>query len=143
MKTLEIASEQAFQLIDVTDAVNEAVAVPEGVVHVWCPHTSCGLLVGELEDGFHEDLEGVLEQLAPVAGPWAHDDLARRHQNLEPDERRNGWSHIRAALATLPFVVVPVADGRMALGRWQRLFLVELDGPRPRRTLQVQSLPTA
>jgi secondary thiamine-phosphate synthase enzyme len=143
VKTLELSSERPFQLLDVTDAVNEAVGAGDRAVHVWCPHTSCGLLVGELEDGFHEDLERVLEQLAPVGGPWAHDDMSRRHQNIEPDERRNGWSHVRAALATLPFVVVPVQDGRMALGRWQRLFLVELDGPRPRRTLHVQSLPSA
>lgn len=140
--TLAFATERPFQLVDVTDAVDAIVDVAEGALHVWCPHTSCGLLVGELEDGFHEDLERVLEAVAPVARPWAHDDMARRHQNLELHERRNGWSHVRAALATLPFVLVPVEGGRMALGRWQRLFLVELDGPRPRRTLTVQSWPT-
>lgn len=136
-----VSSQRPFQLVDLTDEVDKVVAasgIADGVVHVWCPHTSCGLAVTELEDGLHGDVERVLEQLAPVAGPWAHDDMARRHQNIEPDERRNGWSHIRGLLATLPFVTAPVVDGRVALGRWQRLFLVELDGPRPRRTVTVQ-----
>lgn len=140
--TVEVATERPFQLVDVTDVVDGQVqgsGVADGTVHVWCPHTSCGLVVTELEDGLHADLEAALERLAPVAGTYAHDDLARRHQNLEPDERRNGWSHIRGLLATVPFVMAPVDGGRLALGRWQRMFLVELDGPRPRRTLQVQA----
>lgn len=140
--TVVVASERPFQLLDVTEAVDAEVGrsgVADGVVHVWCPHTSCGLAVTELEDGLHEDFEAVLERLAPVGAAWAHDDMARRHQNLEPDERRNGWSHIRGLLATLPFVTAPVNGGRLALGQWQRLFLVELDGPRPQRTLRVQA----
>lgn len=139
---LEFSSDRPFQLIDITDPVAEVgaeAALRDGVVHVYCPHTSCGLAVTELEDGLHEDFERVLERLAPVEGPWAHDDMARRHQNLEPDERVNGWSHVRGLLATLPFVIVPIAKGALALGQWQRLFLVELDGPRPRRTVSVQA----
>lgn len=140
--TVEVASERPFQLLDVTDAVDAEVrrsGVADGMVHIWCPHTSCGLTVTELEEGLHEDIEAALERLAPLAGSYAHDDMARRHQNIEPDERRNGWSHIRGLLATMPYLVAPVDGGCLALGRWQRLFLVELDGPRPRRTLRVQT----
>lgn len=133
---LSLRSERALQLIDVTDAVDERVresSLEDGVAHVFCPHTSAGIAVTELEDGLHADIERVMETLAPVAGAWAHDDLARRYQNLEPDERPNGWSHIRALLFCSPTLSVPVAGGRLALGTWQRLFFVELDGPRPRR----------
>lgn len=133
---------QPFQLVDLTEEVAGVVdgaGLRDGIAHVFCPHTSCGLAVTELEDGLHEDLERVLEQLAPVAGPWAHDDMSRRHQNIEPDERVNGWSHIRGLLATSPAVTAPIIDGRLALGQWQRLFLVELDGPRPERSVLVQS----
>ncbi|HVF74783.1 MAG TPA: secondary thiamine-phosphate synthase enzyme YjbQ [Acidimicrobiales bacterium] len=140
--TIEVATERPFHLLDLTDLVDAQVqrsGVGDGTVHVWCPHTSCGLAVTELEDGLHADVEAMLERLAPVDAPYAHDDMARRSQNLEPDERRNGWSHMRGLLATLPFVLAPVEGGRLALGRWQRLFLVELDGPRPRRTVQVQA----
>jgi len=140
--TVEVATERPFELVDITDLVDaevQASGVADGTVHLWCPHASCGLAVTELEEGLHADLEAALERLAPVDGTYAHDDMARRHQNIEPDERRNGWSHIRGLLATMPFVLAPVEGGRVALGRWQRLFLVELDGPRPRRTVRVQA----
>jgi secondary thiamine-phosphate synthase enzyme len=139
---LRAATQRPFQLVDLTDQVDDVVGAAglvHGVVHLFCPHTSCGLAVTELEDGLHEDFERVLEGLAPVSGEWAHDDLARRTQNLEPDERRNGWSHIRGLLATSPSLSVPILDGALGLGQWQRLFLVELDGPRPERTVVVQS----
>jgi len=63
----------------------------------------------------------------------------QRWQNLEPDERRNGWSHIRGLLATTPSLVIPVEGARLALGQWQRLFLVELDGPRPERGVLIHA----
>ncbi len=123
-------------MVDLTDPMAAMVAgagVAEGAVNAFCPHTSCGLAITELEEGLHTDLEAVLDEVAPAGRAWVHDDLARRWQNLEPDERRNGWSHIRGLLATQPSIVVPVLEGRLSLGRWQRVFLVELDGPRPER----------
>lgn len=139
---LTLASSRPFELLDLTEQIAEVVAgsgLASGIVHVFCPHTSCGLAVTEKEDGLHEDFERVLEALAPVDGPWAHDDMSRRYQNIEPDERRNGWSHIRGLLATSASVTAPILDGALGLGQWQRLFLVELDGPRPQRTVSVQS----
>lgn len=133
---LSLRSERPLQLIDVTGDVDERVrgsGVQDGLANVFCPHTSAGLAVTELEDGLHADVERVMEQLAPVAASWAHDDLVRRYQNLEPDERPNGWSHVRALLFCQPSLSVPVTGGRLALGTWQRLFFVELDGPRDRR----------
>ena len=138
---LMVRTEAPFQMVDLTDrlaAVVGRAGLSDGVASVFCPHTSCGLAVTEAEDGHHLDLAAVLEELAPEGREWAHDDLATRWQNLEPDERRNGWSHIRGLLATSPSLVLPVLDGALGLGRWQRLFLVELDGPRPARTVVVQ-----
>ena len=138
---LHVPTDRPFQLVDITERVGDAAAssgIEAGSVQAFCPHTSCGLAVTELEDGLHEDIEAVLEQLAPVGRAWAHDDMTRRWQNIEPVERANGWSHIRGLLATQPSVVLPVAAGQLALGQWQRLFLVELDGAR-RRTVDVQA----
>lgn len=139
---LMVRTESALQMVDITARTAAAVrraGLAQGLASVFCPHTSCGLAVTEAEDGHHEDLAAVLEELAPEGRAWAHDDMARRWQNLEPDERRNGWSHIRHLLATSPSLVLPVLDGELALGRWQALFLVELDGPRPERTVVVQA----
>jgi secondary thiamine-phosphate synthase enzyme len=139
---ITVATSEPFELFDLSERVAGVVAaagLADGIAHVYCPHTSCGLALTELEDGLHQDFERVLSAIAPVDAPWAHDDLTRRHQNLEPDERRNGWSHIRGLLGTSPALTVPVLNGALGLGRWQRLFLVELDGPRPERSVIVQS----
>ena len=138
---LTFSTTQPFQLIDLSDKVAEAVAaaaLADGLAHVFCPHTSCGLVITEAENGLHEDFERALDRLAPTDGDYAHDDMSRRFQNIEPDERRNGWSHIRGLLATQPAVTIPILDGGLGLGQWQRVFLVELDGPRPARTVVVQ-----
>lgn len=138
------STEQPFQLVDVTDAIAATVThqwtIDAGSVTAYCPHTSCGLLVTELEDGLHEDLEALLDRLAPTDGTYAHDDMGRRYQNLEPDERKNGWSHLRGALVTQPSLTLPIAGGRLALGQWQRVFLVELDGPRPERRVAIHGV---
>lgn len=147
------STERPFQLVDVTAAIESAVSgwsIDAGSVTVYCPHTSCGLLVTELEDGLHEDLETLLDRLAPTTAAYAHDDMGRRYQNLggvpgvggraEPDERKNGWSHLRGALVTQPSLTLPIVDGELRLGQWQRLFLVELDGPRPHRTIAIHAV---
>ena len=139
---LMLRTEAPLQMVDMTDGVADVVrraGLADGMVNVFCPHTSCGLAVTEDEAGHHADLAAILEELAPAGRAWAHDDLGNRWQNLEPDERRNGWSHIRGLLATTPSIVLPIAGGELALGQWQRLFLVELDGPRPARTVVVQA----
>lgn len=136
------ASTRAWEMLDVTDdvaALVDEAALSDGVVHLFCPHTSCGLAVTELEDGLHHDFEALLDRIAPVDARYVHDDLAGRTQNLEPDERRNGWSHMRGLIATTPSLTLPIRGGALAVGRWQRVFLVELDGPRLERTVHVQA----
>src|SRR5688572_18213580 len=121
-----VTTTQALELVDVTDRLGEIAAgsgLDDGVLHLWCPHTSCGLTVTELDDGLHRDIERALERLAPRDAHYDHDDLDRRTQNIEPDERRNGWSHVRHLVAASPTLTVPVAAGRLALGQWQRVFL--------------------
>jgi len=144
---LTISTGARVELVDITDQIAAVVGssgLADGTVHLWCPHTSCGLAVTEDEEGLHEDLGAVLEELAPQARPWIHDDLSRRWQNVVPGERPNGDSHIRALLATTPSLCVPIASEQLGIGRWQRIFVVELDGPRD-RTVVVQSwgIPTS
>ena len=136
--TIQTATPASQCLIDVTEDIESAVrasALRQGICSIFCPHTTCGLAVTEAEDGLHHDLGDVLEHLAPRGRYWAHDDLARRRANLVPGDRPNGHSHVRALLATLPQLTVPIIDGALALGPWQRVFLVELDGGRLRRLL--------
>ena len=76
------------------------------------------------------DFADALEAAAPAGWSYRHDSLAR-HVNRTPDERINGHSHCRALLLPTS-VCLNVADGVLQLGRWQRVFFVELDGPRER-----------
>jgi secondary thiamine-phosphate synthase enzyme len=128
----EIRTRDRIQFIDVTELVGERVrrsGVAHGVVSVQTLHTTAAVLVNENEPLLLEDLRATLERLAPESRGYAHDDLSRRE--APGDERRNGHAHCRAALLG-PSVCINVAEGRAVLGTWQRVFLVELDGPRPR-----------
>lgn len=118
--------------VDLTAVVAErvlAAGVKTGVAHVHTCHTTTGLVLNENEPLLLEDLRRTLERLAPDGGFYGHDDIVRR--GAPPDEPRNGAAHCRALL--LPSSqCLPVRHGRLTLGRWQSLLLVELDGPRSR-----------
>jgi secondary thiamine-phosphate synthase enzyme len=128
MTRLTVSTDARLAVVDVTDAVREAVAdagVDEGerVCTVFVEHTTAGLVVNEAESRLLGDVESFLGDLVPDEG-WDHDSLDG-----------NADSHLRALLLGNS-VSVPVVDGDLALGRWQSVLLVECDGPRD-RTLRV------
>lgn len=129
---LAVQTLESFAFVDLTAEVAERVlasGVRTGVAHVHTCHTTTGLVVNENEPLLLSDLRRLLERLCPEALAYAHDDIARR--GCPPEEPRNGAAHCRALL--LPSSqCLPIRHGRLELGRWQSLFLVELDGPRQR-----------
>jgi secondary thiamine-phosphate synthase enzyme len=129
-----VASRRPTEFLDVTDRVAALVAEAQlryGFVNVQSLHTTAAIVVNEHEPLLLSDFATMLERVAPRGATYSHDDPARRTVNLSPEERPNGHSHCRALL--LPSsACLNVADGILQLGRWQRLFLVELDGPRVR-----------
>jgi secondary thiamine-phosphate synthase enzyme len=132
---LRVRTAAPLQLLDVTPAVAEAVArsgVRLGIASVQVLHTTAALAVNEDEPRLAQDLKAFLERLAPRGAGYRHDDLALRAAGLPPEERPNGHAHCKAALLRAS-ETLHVAGGRLVLGEWQRLFLVELDGPRERR----------
>ena len=136
--TTSVEAASRLGVVDLTDEVRRAVkdsGVNDGLVVAFCLHTTCSLFVNEWEDGLKQDLRQRLEELAPQAGYYAHDDAALRTQNLVSEgeeERRNGHSHIAQMLLGGTSQTLPVEAGHPVLGRWQRLFLVELDEPKAR-----------
>ncbi|MBP7147235.1 MAG: secondary thiamine-phosphate synthase enzyme YjbQ [Acidobacteria bacterium] len=123
------------EFIDLTPHVCRLVheaGLDEGLVTVQTQHTTTAIVANEAEPLLHGDVEGLLERWAPRAGGYRHDRNDLRTVNVVPGERPNADAHARAMLlgASESFAVV---DGRIALGRWQRIFLVELDGPRLRK----------
>lgn len=134
-RELEIETADAPELRDITDDIQQSVefsGVAFGWVNIQSRHTTAAILVNENEPLLIEDLKEALCRFAPETGAYRHDDMTRRSVNLEPGEPANGYAHVRAlmlgASATLNIV-----GGRICLGRWQRVFLVELDRPRHRR----------
>src|SRR5690606_11493626 len=102
-----------------------------GLLHVQTRHTTTGLVINEREPLLLADIDERLELWAPAGASYGHDDASRRTVNLVPGERRNGHAHCRAMLFRVS-ETIHVLDGRLALGRWQRVMFVELDGPQRR-----------
>jgi secondary thiamine-phosphate synthase enzyme len=132
--TLRIATERPTEFIDLTDQVEGLVAdagIHTGLVNIQSFHTTTGIVVNEHEPLLLVDFAALLARTAPHDGDYRHDDMSSRTVNLAPGERPNGHSHCRALLLGAT-ATLNVADARLQLGRWQRVFLVELDGPRTR-----------
>ena len=129
MHRLTVRTDRREQFLDVTDAVAAAVAeleVADGAVLLHVPHTTAGVTVNEGYDpAVASDVIGVLRGLAPHEGGYDHAE-------------GNSDSHVKAIL-TGSSQLIPVDSGRLALGRWQRIFFCEFDGPRT-RDLWVQTI---
>jgi secondary thiamine-phosphate synthase enzyme len=128
---IPITTTATSELIDVTDRVRSIVedsGIETGFALVSTPHTTCALIVNEAEPGFLEDFARALEAIAPEQAPYEHNSAP----HAEEFEAPNGYAHVRAAFLSSPSVLLPVREAELVLGRWQRIFFVELDRARPR-----------
>jgi secondary thiamine-phosphate synthase enzyme len=133
MGRLAIRTREAVEVVDLTariEAFVEAAALEAGWVNVQSRHTTAGIVVNENEPGLLRDVLALLERIAPRGAGYAHDELHRR-PGVPLDERPNGHAHAKALLLRTA-ETVNVAAGRLQLGTWQRVLLVDLDGPRER-----------
>ena len=125
---------------DITDEVNEAVrdsGIRDGVACVYSPHTTCCVRVNEFEAGFLEDFARLLQALVPTDRYYAHDDWDKRTENICPEDMDfgNGHSHCMSMLLGPAGESIPVREGELCLGTWQRVLFLELDRERDRRWL--------
>ena len=125
MTRLTIRTDRREQMVDITSEVARVVAksgTGEGVVHVFCTHTTAGITINENADpDVTADLLDGLSRLAPRDAGWLH-------------REGNSDAHLKSALVGAS-ATVPVSDGRMALGTWQAVYFCEFDGPRTRNVL--------
>ncbi len=140
---VDLRTEARVQFVDLTALVAERVrrsGVADGIVLVQSRHTTAAVIVNENEPLLLEDFQDLLERWAPGGARYRHNDLAARVAP-PPDERPNGQAHARTLLLGVS-VCLSVIGGRIDLGEWQSVFLVELDGPRKRSVcVQVQGVP--
>jgi secondary thiamine-phosphate synthase enzyme len=140
---VRLRTTSGLQFVDLTALVAERVrrsGVSEGMVMVQSRHSTAAILVNENEPLLLQDFADLLQRWAPVEGPYRHNDLEAR-EDVTAHERPNGHAHARALLVGAS-ACLNVAGGRLDLGEWQSVFLLELDGPRD-RTLSVQVLGVA
>src|SRR5271154_3767689 len=101
----------------------------DGLLHVFVPHATAGIAIIELGSGSDDDLLSTLADLLPADGRWRHAHGSRGH----------GRSHVMPALVP-PYATVPVIGGRMALGTWQSIALVDLNVDNPDRRVRLSFL---
>ncbi|HEX9056891.1 MAG TPA: secondary thiamine-phosphate synthase enzyme YjbQ [Ktedonobacterales bacterium] len=122
MKTIKVPTRRKDQVVDITEAIQELVSQGEeasGVCVVFAAHTTCALTTADLDPGTDVDFLRALRGILP--------ELTYRH----PHDPEHAPDHILSSIIGAS-VSVPFANHQLALGTWQRIVLVELDGPRER-----------
>ncbi len=135
-EALHFATDGPEEFWDLTEFVRDVVArskVSHGQVTIYTPHTTTSIVINESETGFLNDIRKVIAGMVPVDTYYEHDDHELRTENLQEDEYVNGHAHCRQLLVGQPSVTVPIVDGEVILGQWQRVLFVELDQARKRR----------
>ena len=131
---IHLETADCLQFIDITERVVELVedtGIQNGIVNVQTRHTTTAIIVNENEPLLLEDMKRNLERLAPRETKYGHNDFSIRTVNMQPDETENGHSHCKAMFLRAS-ETLNVTGGVVQLGRWQRIFLIELDGARNR-----------
>jgi len=124
-KKINIKTTKRKQIVDITDEVQyyiEKTKIDEGLVNIFILHTTAAITTADLDPGTDQDMLDAFETIVPK--------LNYRH----PHNPAHAGDHIMSSLIG-PSVMVPVEDGELQLGTWQRIVLVELDGPRERNII--------
>ncbi len=126
---INISTKGFTDIIDITFQVSKAIKdskAKEGICLISCPGSTSGITTIEYEKGLVEDLKKALERIAPMNKEYEH---CKRWGDC------NGYAHIRSALIK-PFLVVPVENGKLVLGDWQQIVLIDFDNkPRERKIM--------
>jgi secondary thiamine-phosphate synthase enzyme len=134
-QTFNIRTEKGPEFVDITAQVADAAresGISNGFAVVFSRHTTAAIRINEHEPALLADMERMLEQIAPSRADYKHNDSA--HHFSHNGERPNGHSHCQHLLLGAS-ENVPIVDGRLIVGEWQRIFLIELDHGRDREVV--------
>jgi secondary thiamine-phosphate synthase enzyme len=113
-----------------TEFARSASGGGDGLLHVFVPHATAGIAIIEVGSGSDADLLSTLASLLPADDRWRHVHGSRGH----------GRSHVMPAFVP-PYATIPVLGGRLALGTWQSIALVDLNVDNPDRQVRLSFLP--
>ena len=125
MQEISLRTERRTQLVEITPLVEQALNGVDGAAAalVYVPHTTAGVTINEdIDPDLAADIEEAMEKIVEDGWRWRHEDA----------DGPNAPSHMRASLMS-PEVLVPLQQGKLALGRYQGIFFCEFDGPRERK----------
>jgi secondary thiamine-phosphate synthase enzyme len=130
-RTIEVGTGARERVLDITAECAEFARScgGDGLLHVFVPHATAGVALIELGAGSDDDLLAALGDLLPADDRWRHAHGSRGH----------GRSHVMPALIP-PYATVPVLDGRLALGTWQSIALVDLNVDNRERQVRLSFL---
>ncbi|NMG19421.1 secondary thiamine-phosphate synthase enzyme YjbQ [Brasilonema bromeliae] len=130
---IEVETKQGINIHNITSPIQELIestSIKNGQALIFSRHTTTALAINEYEERLLEDVKVYLQKLAPESDRYLHNDLHLR-KNIPVDEPMNAHSHLMAmTLSTSE--VIPIVDGKLALGTYQSVLFFELDGPRKR-----------
>ncbi len=123
-KKIFLDSNEKFEIIDLTEMINDMISIENGVVNIFSKHSTSAIVVNEKESNLLEDLELFLNDLCNDHS-WKHDLLDN-----------NAESHLKSFILSSG-ETIPVSNYHLDLGTWQSVFFVELDGPRKNRCINL------
>jgi secondary thiamine-phosphate synthase enzyme len=129
-EVLRVSTGSLKEVVDLTERVQSLIRranMRDGLCALFVTHTTAAVTTGEIGEGTEEDLLDIVERIIP--------SIRFRHAH----DPSHAWSHMAASILG-PSITLPVEDGRLMLGTWQSVLLVELDGPRE-RTVYITLLP--
>ncbi|OUC15266.1 MAG: secondary thiamine-phosphate synthase enzyme [Alkalinema sp. CACIAM 70d] len=132
----ELETGEGITLHNITRPLQDFIAttqIQNGHAIVFSRHTTTALAINEDEERLLEDIKVFLNKLAPSTDSYLHNDLHLR-PNIPPDEPRNAHSHLMAMVLSTS-EIIPIVAGQLALGTYQSVLLLDLDGPRKRTVL--------
>lgn len=126
--TVSVKTERKIQAINVTSEIKKSAKglLSNGIINIFCPHTTAGLLINEAEEGLMEDIERTGAELIK-GSDFKHDRIDN-----------NATAHLTASFLSSS-IMVPVTNGNLVLGTWQSVIFLEMDGPRS-RNLEIYAL---
>lgn len=138
--TLHVDTGRAPHFVDVTERVNRVLSeseVQNGFALVFSKHTTAAIMIQEDEPLLLMDMKSTLERFSPSNAHYRHNDFDVRTVHMHENECPNGHSHCQHMVLGSS-ETIPVIDGSLALGEFQRVFVVELDPEKTRRQVLVQ-----
>ncbi len=136
-EAIDLDTTDAPGFVDITEQVAAVVAdsgIRFGQATIYSLHTTAAIKINENEPLLLQDMARALCRVAPTDGAYEHNDFSRRTHNMNDDECPNGHAHCQHLFLNTS-ETIPIMEGQLMLGQWQRIFLVELDRPKRRRVL--------